>query len=147
MAQPTCASFRRLSWLALLAGGVLLALSATAWAQTGQGTRVGDAADSESPVTAQTQEAPDEKPQAPEEKPQAEAPAEAEAAAEGAEEEEGAVRLSEEVVVTGVQESLAQAVEVKGESMPIVDALVAEDINKFPDKNVAPEGSPCTEPT
>lgn len=42
----------------------------------------------------------------------------------------------EEVVVTGVQYSLSQAVEVKRNSMQIVDALVAEDLGKFPDNNV-----------
>jgi iron complex outermembrane receptor protein len=48
----------------------------------------------------------------------------------------GGIRRHEEVVVIGVQDSLAQAVEVKRESMPIVDSLVAEDIGKFPDNNV-----------
>lgn len=42
----------------------------------------------------------------------------------------------EEVVVTGVRYSLSQAVEVKRNSMQIVDALVAEDLGKFPDNNV-----------
>lgn len=42
----------------------------------------------------------------------------------------------EEVVVTGVRYSLSQAVEVKRNSMAIVDALVAEDLGKFPDNNV-----------
>jgi iron complex outermembrane recepter protein len=44
--------------------------------------------------------------------------------------------VAEELVVVGVRGSLAQAVEVKRESMPIVDAIVAEDIGKFPDANV-----------
>ncbi len=42
----------------------------------------------------------------------------------------------QEVVVTGVRYSLSQAVEVKRDSMQIVDALVAEDLGKFPDNNV-----------
>ncbi|HLU07498.1 MAG TPA: TonB-dependent receptor plug domain-containing protein, partial [Woeseiaceae bacterium] len=42
----------------------------------------------------------------------------------------------EEVVVTGVRYSLSRAVEVKRNSMAIVDALVAEDLGKFPDNNV-----------
>ncbi len=44
--------------------------------------------------------------------------------------------LAERIVVTGVRDSLEQAVEVKRDSMSIVDALVAEDIGKFPDVNV-----------
>ena len=42
----------------------------------------------------------------------------------------------EEVVVTGVRYSLTQAVQIKRDSMPIVDAIVSEDIGKFPDNNV-----------
>lgn len=42
----------------------------------------------------------------------------------------------EEVIVTGVRHSLTQAVEVKRTSMEIVDAIVAEDLGKFPDNNV-----------
>jgi iron complex outermembrane recepter protein len=42
----------------------------------------------------------------------------------------------EEVVVTGLRYSLSQAVDVKRNSMQIVDALVAEDLGKFPDNNV-----------
>ncbi|HLT91003.1 MAG TPA: TonB-dependent receptor [Woeseiaceae bacterium] len=42
----------------------------------------------------------------------------------------------EEIVVTGVKFSLTQAVEAKRAAIPIVDALVAEDIGKFPDNNV-----------
>ena len=42
----------------------------------------------------------------------------------------------EEVIVTGVKHSLTAAVEVKRTSMEIVDAIVAEDLGKFPDNNV-----------
>lgn len=42
----------------------------------------------------------------------------------------------EEIVVTGVRYSMQQAVEIKRDSMAIVDALVAEDLGKFPDNNV-----------
>jgi len=42
----------------------------------------------------------------------------------------------EEVVVTGVRYSLSQAVELKRDTMQIVDAIVAEDLGKFPDNNV-----------
>jgi TonB-dependent receptor len=41
----------------------------------------------------------------------------------------------EEIVVTGLRESLTQALEIKRESVQIVDAIVAEDIGKFPDNN------------
>ncbi len=42
----------------------------------------------------------------------------------------------QEVVVTGVRYSLSQAIDVKRDSMQIVDAIVAEDLGKFPDNNV-----------
>lgn len=42
----------------------------------------------------------------------------------------------EEIVVTGVRASLAKAVDVKRNSTQIVDAIVSEDIGKFPDNNV-----------
>jgi len=42
----------------------------------------------------------------------------------------------EEVIVTGVRQSLTAAVEVKRESMSIVDSIVSEDLGKFPDNNV-----------
>lgn len=43
----------------------------------------------------------------------------------------------EEVVVTGVRASLEKAIEIKQQKMQIVDSIVAEDIGKFPDNNVA----------
>ncbi|WP_331345572.1 TonB-dependent receptor [Cellvibrio sp. UBA7661] len=42
----------------------------------------------------------------------------------------------EEVVVTGIRGSLTQALDVKRNNTQIVDAIVAEDIGKFPDNNV-----------
>jgi len=42
----------------------------------------------------------------------------------------------EEIVVTGIRASLEKSVDIKRESMNIVDAIVAEDIGKFPDNNV-----------
>lgn len=42
----------------------------------------------------------------------------------------------EEVIVTGVRYSMTAAVEIKRESMEIVDSIVAEDLGKFPDNNV-----------
>jgi iron complex outermembrane recepter protein len=43
----------------------------------------------------------------------------------------------EEVVVTGIRASLNQAVELKRDADVIQDSIVAEDIGKFPDQNVA----------
>ncbi|HQL29274.1 MAG TPA: TonB-dependent receptor [Thermoanaerobaculales bacterium] len=84
------------------------------------------------PVAAQAQETPSD-PQEQElaEGAQAEQPAE-----EGEEEELPAESFAGEVVVVGVRESMIEAVEIKRESIPIVDAIVAEDIGKFPDNNV-----------
>jgi iron complex outermembrane recepter protein len=42
----------------------------------------------------------------------------------------------EEVVVTGIRGSLTKALDVKRSNTQIVDAIVAEDIGKFPDNNV-----------
>jgi iron complex outermembrane receptor protein len=42
----------------------------------------------------------------------------------------------EEIVVTGIRGSLTQALDVKRNNTQIVDAIVAEDIGKFPDNNV-----------
>jgi iron complex outermembrane receptor protein len=43
----------------------------------------------------------------------------------------------EEVVVTGIRRSLADALSVKRDASAIVDAISAEDIGKFPDQNLA----------
>ena len=43
----------------------------------------------------------------------------------------------EEVVVTGIRASLASAIENKQTASQIVDSIVAEDIGKLPDNNVA----------
>jgi iron complex outermembrane receptor protein len=43
----------------------------------------------------------------------------------------------ETVVVTGIRPSLAKSLEAKRESPTVVDVLTAEDVGKFPDKNVA----------
>jgi TonB-dependent receptor len=42
----------------------------------------------------------------------------------------------EEVVVQGIRASLTKALDIKRENIQIVDAIVAEDIGKFPDNNV-----------
>jgi TonB-dependent receptor len=48
-----------------------------------------------------------------------------------------AAEQGEELVVTGFRRSLAEALSVKRESVSAVDAIVAEDIAKFPDQNLA----------
>lgn len=44
--------------------------------------------------------------------------------------------LLEEVVVTGIRASLNKAIDIKRESMDVMDSIVAEDIGKLPDNNV-----------
>lgn len=56
-------------------------------------------------------------------------------AAQAAASDDAAGQL-EEVVVTGVRASLSSAQAIKRKSQQIVDAVVAEDIGKFPDNNV-----------
>ena len=58
------------------------------------------------------------------------------AAGEAAASEEAAGPL-EEIVVRGIRGSMRQSVEMKRAADNIVDALVAEDIGKFPDQNLA----------
>lgn len=43
----------------------------------------------------------------------------------------------EEIVITGFRESLNKALETKREATGVVDSIVAEDIGKFPDNNLA----------
>ena len=43
----------------------------------------------------------------------------------------------EEVVVTGIRGSLRESLETKREAVGVVDAITAEDVGKFPDKNLA----------
>jgi iron complex outermembrane recepter protein len=43
----------------------------------------------------------------------------------------------EEVIVTGIRASLQQSIETKRSATAIVDVITAEDMGKFPDKNVA----------
>ena len=43
----------------------------------------------------------------------------------------------EEVVVTGLRGSLKASMEIKRDSIGVVDAITAEDIGKFPDTNLA----------
>ena len=43
----------------------------------------------------------------------------------------------DEIVVTGIRQSLKQSMDVKRDATGIVDAITAEDIGKFPDTNLA----------
>jgi len=47
------------------------------------------------------------------------------------------VSAEDEIVVTGFRASLDKALDVKRDSVAAVDAIVAEDIAKFPDQNLA----------
>ena len=51
--------------------------------------------------------------------------------------EEDDEEFIEEVVVTGIRGSLRQSLDMKRDADNIMDALVAEDIGKFPDQNLA----------
>src|SRR5690554_3357683 len=44
--------------------------------------------------------------------------------------------LLEEVVVTGIRAGLNKAIDIKRDSMQMMDAIIAEDIGKLPDSNV-----------
>ncbi|RYE04344.1 MAG: TonB-dependent receptor [Sphingomonadales bacterium] len=51
--------------------------------------------------------------------------------------QDGNVQEDPGIVVTGFRQSLGAAIEVKRNSVSAVDAIVAEDIAKFPDQNLA----------
>jgi iron complex outermembrane recepter protein len=51
--------------------------------------------------------------------------------------EEAGETMEETITVVGIAEALKEAVEIKRESDAIVDAIVAEDVGKLPDKNLA----------
>ena len=51
--------------------------------------------------------------------------------------EEDDDQIIEEVVVTGIRGSLRQSLDMKRDADNVMDALVAEDIGKFPDQNLA----------
>ncbi len=61
------------------------------------------------------------------------APADTAAAAVGTAQDD----QQQDIVVTGLRQSLASAQNLKRNNVAIVDALVAEDIGKFPDNNAA----------
>jgi iron complex outermembrane receptor protein len=43
----------------------------------------------------------------------------------------------QEVVVTGIRHSIEQALDIKRESINVVDSIAMEDLGKLPDQNVA----------
>jgi len=47
------------------------------------------------------------------------------------------LEVMEEVVVTGIRGTLERNLDIKRDASAFVDAITAEDIGKFPDKNVA----------
>jgi len=61
----------------------------------------------------------------------------AEAAADAATSDQADAASANEIVVTGFRKSLEAALNVKRESISAVDAVVAEDMAKFPDQNLA----------
>ena len=54
-----------------------------------------------------------------------------------AEEDQGEQALLEEIVVTGIRGSLKRSMDIKRDSMGVVDAISAEELGKFPDANLA----------
>jgi iron complex outermembrane receptor protein len=59
------------------------------------------------------------------------------AAPSWAQQNAGEEEAVEEIVVTGIRRSLQQALGMKRNAESVVDAIVAEDIGKFPDQNLA----------
>jgi len=43
----------------------------------------------------------------------------------------------QEVVVTGIRHSIEQALDIKRDSINVVDSIATEDLGKLPDQNVA----------
>ena len=54
-----------------------------------------------------------------------------------AQEEESEDSAVEEVVTTGIRSSLIDAISIKRDNVGVVDAITAEDIGKFADRNIA----------
>ena len=54
-----------------------------------------------------------------------------------AQETESDNEVVEEVVVTGIKQSLISAIDIKRSNVGVVDAITAEDFGKFPDNNLA----------
>jgi len=50
---------------------------------------------------------------------------------------QGAAQNLDEIVVTGIRGSLTSSMNLKREAQGVVDGIVAEDIGKFPDTNLA----------
>jgi iron complex outermembrane receptor protein len=51
--------------------------------------------------------------------------------------DDAAAETLDEVVVTGIRGSIRQSLQTKREAVGVVDAISAEDVGKFPDKNLA----------
>lgn len=51
--------------------------------------------------------------------------------------DDAAAEQLDEVVVTGIRGSIRQSLQTKRDAVGIVDAITAEDVGKFPDKNLA----------
>ncbi|GGY84371.1 TonB-dependent receptor [Cellvibrio zantedeschiae] len=49
----------------------------------------------------------------------------------------GTAPTAEEVIVTGIRQSLQRNMDIKRDASGVVDAITAEDIGKFPDSNIA----------
>ncbi|TPV58536.1 TonB-dependent receptor [Aestuariibacter sp. GS-14] len=56
---------------------------------------------------------------------------------ESADTQEQAATVVETIEVRGIRQSLAKSISIKKENTAMVDAVVAEDIGKFPDANIA----------
>ncbi len=50
---------------------------------------------------------------------------------------EVAAAATEEIVITGIRESMQRNLDIKRDSSGVVDAITSEDIGKFPDSNIA----------
>ena len=64
-------------------------------------------------------------------------PADPQASATAAQAPADEAEASEDIVVTGFRRSLAEGLELKREAVGVRDSIVAEDIGKFPEANVA----------
>jgi len=58
------------------------------------------------------------------------------AAGASAQDEEGAEESDDVIVVQGYRQAVQEALDIKRNSVQVVDSIVAEDIGKFPDQNV-----------
>ena len=136
MGMQTAATDRRLNWLGGISAGSLvlaLAMPATAVAQAAQipnSVSPGTPAQVD-PSPAQTAIVPEGQPADPA------ATTASQNSPETVPETVSADSPTAEIIVTGFRRSLDAALNVKRQSVSSVDAIVAEDIAKFPDQNLA----------